>query len=384
MNREDFPMLKQPYIYFNSAATTYTPQVVIDKINDYYQNYNVNLGRGVNQLSYQVTEMYEKVRLDLADFLKINKTNLIFVRGTTEGINFIANHLEKKLKKGDQILITNEEHHSLFVTMQQLALKNNLEFKVVDFEQLENSITAKTKLVATSHYTNVLGKRSNLEKLVSLKKQYPFELLVDGAQGIVHQLIDLKEIDYYTFSGHKIYGPNGVGVLYVKDIENLTPYHYGGEMVNIVLEDKSTFKEAPYCFEAGTMMIPEVLGLGEAIKYIKKIGYLKINNHIKKLRDYLIVELKKIDQMIIYNETIDSHFITFNIKNIHAHDIATFLDQNNIIVRAGHHCASPLNEKLNVSATVRISLGLYNTIEECQILIETLKRKGAYLDELFK
>ncbi len=385
MNREDFPMLKQDYIYFNSAATTYKPNLVIDAIVDYYQNYSFNTNRGVDSASYMVTEKYEQTRNKVAEFISASASQIVFTRGTTEAINLASSFFKENLKAGDQVLVSNEEHHAVFVTMQQLCFEKNLDFKVVDFENIVDSINSKTKLVAISHITNVLGKRSDLEKIAALKNKYNFYFLVDGAQGIVHEKTDVKKlkIDFYAFSGHKIYGPFGVGVLYSNQFNNMKPIVFGGEMVDQVNKNTTSFKKAPYKFEAGTMMIPEVIALKNAIEYIEKLSYEKINNHVLKLRNYLIAEMKKDSDIIIYNEKSNSNMITFNIKNYHAHDIATFLDKNKIIVRAGHHCAAPLMDKLNVNATIRLSLGLYNNMEECKTFIDVLKKKEDFFDVLF-
>jgi len=383
MNREDFPMIKQNYIYFNNAATTYKPQVVIDQLIDYYQNYSFNTNRGVAKTSYDVTEKYENTRKYIADFLNVALNEIIFTRGTTEAINLVA-HFFKKLPANSEVLVSNEEHHAVFVTMQQLCLENNLIFKVVDFEKVAENINQKTKVVAVSHLTNVLGKRSGLEKISNLKEKYDFYFLVDGAQGIVHEKLDLEKlkIDFYAFSGHKIYGPFGVGVLYAKFASEMKPIYFGGEMVDQVELEKTTFKETPYRFEAGTMMIPEVIALQKAMYYVTEIGYQKINNHLQELKNYLINEMQTIPNIIIYNQNPVGHCITFNVRGVHAHDVATYLDKQGIIVRAGHHCTEPLMKKLGVSATVRLSLGLYNNQAECQKLIDLLK-KGDYLNDIF-
>ncbi len=386
MNREDFPMLEKEYIYFNNASTAYKSKKVIDSIVDYYNNYSVNINRGIDSLGYSVTEKYEGTRKKVANLLNVKKSEIVFTRGTTDSINLATSYLESILEEGDEVLVSNEEHHAIFVTMQQLCIRKKIIFRVVDFEDLVNNINEKTKVVATSHITNVLGKRSEIEKISNMKEKFNFLFLLDGAQGIVHENLDLEKlsIDFYAFSGHKLYGPMGVGVLYSKHFDKMSPITFGGEMVDIVDTYETTFKKAPYKFEAGTMMVPEVIALGEAIDYILSIGYEKINSHIFELRKYLIEEMKKIEGLNIYNEEqIKSNLITFNFKGLHSHDIATFLDKNKIIVRAGHHCAAPLMKKLNEPSTIRISLGLYNTLDECQKLVNVLKNKEGYLDVIF-
>lgn len=396
--RKDFPMLKQGYIYFNSASTALKPQIVIDAINEYYEKYSVNTNRGVDSLGYMVTNKYEQTRNKIAKFMNANANEIIFTRGTTAGLNLVARFLESKISEGDEIIVSIHEHHANFIPWQQLCMRKKAKLILVktyrdgtvDLDDFKRKINFNTKIVALNHISNVFGGINPLKDIATIVHQYNAYFVVDGAQGIVHEQVDVKDldIDFYAFSGHKIYGPTGVGVLYGKYsiLENMEPAEYGGEMIDVVTLNKTTFKKPPYCFEAGTMMIAEVLGLGKAIDYIQSIGYSKMNEHVKQIRHYLIERLtQEIKDIQIYNrDIVDSNLITFNIKGIHSHDVASHLDSKKIIIRAGHHCASPLMEYLGVASTIRVSLAFYNTKEECDQLVGALKEVGDYLNVLFK
>lgn len=398
MDNNNFPMLKKDYIYFNSASTALKPKVVIDKIVDYYENYSVNTNRGVDSLGYKVTMMYEEVRETVADFIGAEAKEIIFTRGTTESLNLVASSFgEYILKPEDEVIVSIHEHHANFIPWQELCKRVGAKFIIVptkedgtvDKDILETYMNEKTKIVALNHVSNVFGGTNDLKELAKVVHKYNAYFVVDGAQGIVKERINLKDldVDFYAFSGHKLYGPMGVGVLFGKYnlLEKMYPIMFGGEMIDVVKVDNTTYKKPPYCFEAGTMMIPEILALGDAIKYVENITYEKIEQHIKELRSYLVDKLtNEIDNIEILNkDIIDSHLITFNIKGIHAHDVASHLDKYKIIVRAGHHCAEPLLNSLGCSSLVRISFGIYNTKEDCDKLIEVLKKAGDYIDVLF-
>lgn len=396
--RNDFPMLKQNFVYLNSASTALKPQVVMDAMDDYYNNYGVNTNRGVDSIGYMVTNKYEAVRKKIASFLNAKESEIIFTRGTTDGLNMVARFCEPMIEENDEIIVSIHEHHANFVPWQQLCKRKKAKLIMVktkldgtvDLDDLKKCMNAHTKIVALNHMSNVFGGVNSLSKIASIVHEYPAYFVVDGAQGIVHEQVDVEQmdVDFYAFSGHKLYGPTGVGVLYGKYniLKQMEPVNYGGEMIDIVRVDKTTFKEPPYCFEAGTMMIAEVLGLGASLDYVQAIGYSKMNDYVKKLRRYFIERLLiEIPNIQIYNRDIaESNFITFNIKGIHAHDVASHLDRNKIIVRAGHHCASPLMEYLKVASTIRISLAFYNTKEECDRVVEVLKGVGDYLNVLFQ
>lgn len=386
----DFPMLKQDYVYFNSASTSLKPQVVINEMVNYYQNYSSNISRGVDFLGYKVTKMYEESRETVANFINASKDEIVFTRGTTESLNMIAYMLENEIRENDEVIVTNAEHHSNFLPYQELCKRKSAKLIIINvdnlYDELKEKITDKTKIVAIHHVSNVLGNINDLEKIASIAHKKNAYVIIDGAQGIIHEKVDVKKsnIDFYAFSGHKIYGPTGVGVLYGKKeiLNRLKPHYFGGEMIDIVKKDSSTYKKSPHKFEAGTMMIPEVLGLKKAIEYFDAIGFEKINNHISDLRNYILSNLKELD-VEIYNEFIDTNLITFNFKNIHSHDVASVLDKNKIIVRAGHHCAAILHESLNINSSIRISIAFYNTKEDADKLIDALKKVGDYINVLF-
>lgn len=397
--RKDFPMLDHDYIYFNNASTSLKPKCVIEAISDYYNNYSVNTNRGVDSLGFKVTEKYESVRQMVADFIGSNNDEIVFTRGTTESLNLVATSFGNMIiTEGDEIVTSVVEHHSNFLPWQELCNKLGAKLVFVPIredgtvnpEDLKKVMTKRTKIVALNHISNVMGGINNISELSKIVHQFNAYFVVDGAQGVVHEKINVHDldIDFYAFSSHKMYGPMGVGVLYGKKklLDTMPPVMFGGEMVDVVSSDTATYKQAPYKFEAGTMMVPEVIGLGAAIKYINEIGQSKMNAHVKELRKYLIDKLvTEINDIEIYNhEAVDSSLITFNIKNIHAHDVASVLDEEKIIVRAGHHCAQLCMSNLEVASTIRISLAFYNTYEECDKLVEVLKKAGDYIDVLFK
>ncbi len=396
MNREDFPMLKEKYIYFNNAATSYKPTDVTKEIFNYYTKNTSNINRGIDSLSYYSTIKYEEVRKKVANFINANNKEIIFTRGTTDSINFLANSLEEKINENDEIIISIIEHHSNFVPWQKLCERKKAKLIVLDVEKdgtvspslLEKKLNIHTKIVSLNHISNTMGGINNIKELSKLVRKYNAIFVVDGAQAISNIKVDVKDldIDFYAFSGHKMYGPTGIGILYGKKqlLDDMEPTSYGGEMIESVSIEKTTYKEAPYKFEAGTMMISSVLGLGKAIDYISKIGINNMHNQVINLREYLINQLKDIKDITIYNENnIDSSIVLFNINHIHSHDIGSLLDKYNIIVRAGHHCCEPFMKYLEVDSTIRISLSFYNTKEEIDKLIDVLMKAGDYINELF-
>lgn len=396
MNRDDFPMLKEKYIYFNNASTTFKPNVVLENTKTFYTNYNSNLNRGIDSLAYFATKEFEDSRKKVANFINANSNEIVFTRGTTDSINMVANSLEKNINENDEIIVSIIEHHSNFVPWQKLCERKNAKLIVlnidenglINLDELKAKLSSKTKIVALNHVSNTMGGGNNIKEISKIVHNYNALFLVDGAQGITNTKVDVKDmdIDFYTFSSHKIYGPMGVGVLYGKKeiLDTMEPTSYGGEMVDSVSINSTTYKETPYKFEAGTMMVPGVIGLGTAIDYITNIGVDNIHNYIKELRNYLINRLNEIENIKIYNKNnIDSSIVLFNIDNIHSHDIGSLLDKYNIIVRAGHHCAEPFMNYLKVDSTVRISLSFYNTKEEVDKLIEVLMKAGDFLNELF-
>lgn len=395
MNRDDFPMLKNDYIYFNNASTTFKPEEVIEEMNNYYRNYGANTFRGVDSLGFKVTKKYDEARIKIANFIGANNSEIVFTRGTTESINIIARSFDI-LKPNDEVIISLLEHHSNFIPWQMICKEKNAILKIltpledgtISPSLLEENMSEKTKIVALNHVSNTMGGANNLKELSKVVHKFNAYFVVDGAQGLLNERINVVDldIDFYVASAHKIFGPMGVGFLYGKYelLDIMKPNLYGGEMIDNVDMDSSTFKKPPYKFEAGTMMIPSVIGFGKAIDYINKIGLENIHSRTTYLRSYLIEKLNKIDSIEIYNKmNINSGIILFNIKGIHSHDIASLLDKYKIIVRAGHHCAQPFMKYLNITSSVRISLSFYNTIEECDKVVEVLNKAGDYLNELF-
>lgn len=395
--KNDF-VTKNDFVYLNSASTSYILKSSFVTMNSYYEHLGANYGRGIDSLGYQVTLEVEKTRENISKFLGCDTEEVIFTRGTTESVNLVAYSLgDLVIKEGDEIIVSIAEHHSNFVPWMELAKRKKARFitiglddnKRLNLEELKEKISPKTKIVAINHSSNVLGSINDIKTIADIVHSNNSYLLVDGAQGILHENIDLEQldIDFYCFSSHKIYGPKGVGILFGKKelLDKMNPMIFGGEMVDVVTSSTSSYKKAPYKFEAGTMMIPEIIGFNKSIEYFNRIGSVTINKHIKELRDYTLKKMQEeMDNLIIYNDLENStNIISFNIKGIHAHDVAGVLDKNKIIVRAGHHCAEPLMNYLNTEATVRVSFGLYNSLEDCDLFIEALKKAEDYIDVLF-
>lgn len=388
--RKDFPMLKQNLVYFNSASTALKPLNVINSIMDYYTEYTGNTNRGVDFLGYKVTSLYEETRKEIASFLNSKYEEIVFTRGTTDSLNLVARSFGKMIiKTNDEIIVLVDNHHSNFLPWQELAIRKKAKLIILnDIKELEKSLNEKTKIVAISHVSNTTGYKYDLKKITKLTHENNAYIVVDGAQGIVYENIDVSDldIDFYAFSGHKIFGPTGVGVLFGKSelLNQMHPITFGGDMVEEANAIKSIYKKHPYKFEAGTMMISEVIGLGEAIRYVKKIGIDNIHDYSVNLRNYLLKLLKEMDNITIYNEHVkDSTMVLFNVNDIHAHDVASFLDRFKIVVRAGHHCAELYMNYLKTNSTVRVSLSIYNNKNEIELLVNTLKKVGDYLNVLF-
>jgi len=389
MNREDFPMLKQNIIYFDNGATSFKPNIVIDSIVDYYSNYTANAHRGDYDISLKVDLKYEGVRELVREFINAkNAREIVFTRGTTDSLNMIVSGFMKNhLQKGDEVLLTKAEHASNILPWINLAKEIGIVVKYIPLDEnyqvtIENvlkTITKKTKVISLAHITNVVGDTRPIEEIGRICKENGIYLIVDGAQSIAHIKTDVVKdnIDFLAFSAHKMYGPTGVGVLYGKIslLEEMVPTSLGGGM-NSTFDSLGTFeiREVPTCFEAGTPMIAEVIGLGEAIKYIKSIGIDKIHDHEVKLQQYLIEKLKQIPNISIYNSNIKGSTVAFNINDVFSQDTAVYLNHYNICVRAGNHCAKILKDELKISNTCRISLALYNNTIEIDKLIEVLEK----------
>lgn len=392
--RKDFPILQQkvhnkPLIYLDNAATSQKPSVVIDALTNHYTTSNANIHRGIHKLSELATLAYEKAHQKVADFIGAHPEEIIFTKGTTESINLIAHSLGKQFKKGDEIVISIMEHHSNLVPWQQLAKEKELILKFItitsnyhlDMNHARELITQKTRLVSITHMSNVLGTINPVKELATLAHKQGALLVIDGAQAIPHLPINVKELDcdFYAFSAHKMYGPTGLGVLYGKQehLNNMQPYQYGGDMIKEVTQTDTTWNDLPWKFEAGTPAIAEAAGLTAAIDYLQKINREHLIDYEEQLTQYTIEKLKTIKEVTIIGPA-DTHnrgsVISFTVKGIHAHDLATILDRHGIAIRGGHHCAMPLMKHLDIQGSARASLSFYNTFEEIDHLINAIKK----------
>ena len=393
--RADFPILStqiynKPLVYLDNGATTQKPNCVIDKISYLYKNTNANIHRGVHYLSQEATELTETARKTIQKYIKAKHAHeIIFTKGTTEGINLVASSFcQQYCSEGDDIIVTSMEHHSNIVPWQIQATIKNLNVKVVPInekgeliiEELEKLISSKTKLISVTHISNVLGTINPIEKIIDIAHKHNIPVLIDAAQSVQHIDIDVQKLDcdFLVFSGHKIYGPTGTGILYGKEkwLNDLPPYQGGGEMIDRVSFEKTTFNELPFKFEAGTPNYIDFIALGTAIEYIQSIGLQSIKEHEDELLKYFTSRLlNEIDGAKIYGTSEHkSSVVSFLVEGIHHYDMGMLLDKMGIAVRTGHHCAQPLMDALGIEGTVRASFAFYNTIEEIDVLIEGLKR----------
>lgn len=398
--RKDFPILSQkvhgnPLIYLDNAATTQKPQAVIDRLSDFLSKENANIHRGVHYLSMNATTLYDEARSCVANFINANhEDEIIFVRGATEAINLVARSFcNERLEPGDEILITEMEHHANIVPWQLVAGENGARVVPapitddgeIDIDQFESLLNERTKLVAFVHVSNALGTINPAKKMVDLAHQKGIPVLVDGAQAVAHQKVDVQDIgcDFYVFSSHKIFGPDGVGVLYGRKelLNKMTPYQGGGDMIEIVSFDGTTFRPSPERFEAGTPNISGAIGLKAAIDYVNDIGWETIHKKESLLLDHANESLGKNPSIKLVGTAENKvPVVSFTIDSAHPHDIATILDTKGIAVRAGHHCTQPLMKRLGLSATTRASLSFYNTIDEINQLTEALKEISALFE----
>ena len=391
--RKDFPILDQtvnrkPLVYLDNAATTQKPLQVIDRVADYYKNENSNVHRGVHHLSQLATDAYESARKYIADYIHAsNPKEVVFTRGTTESINLVANAFDDFVDEGDEIVISSMEHHSNLVPWQQLCLRSKAKLVIVkanqagevELEKFQEVLNERTRLVAIAHISNVLGTINPVKEITRLAHDLNIPVLIDGAQAIAHLPVDVQEIgcDFYTFSGHKTYAPMGIGVLYGKTtwLDQLSPYQFGGEMIESVEFDNTTFNEIPFKFEAGTPNVAGALGLEAAIRYIEKYGVENIRKHEDSLLAYATEQLLQIEGLrIIGNAADKTAVISFVIEGIHTYDVGTLLDKMGIAIRTGNHCAQPLIESYGLTGTLRMSLAMYNTKEEIDNFINALKK----------
>ena len=399
--RKDFPILSRtvydrPLVYLDNAATTQKPLCVLDTMREEYLNVNANVHRGVHWLSQQATELHEGARETVRKFLNAKTTNeIVFTRGTTEGLNLIASSFsEGFMQEGDEVIISTVEHHSNIVPWQLQAARKGIVLKVIpmddnggmDIEVFEKMITPKTKIVSISHVSNVLGTINPVEDVIRIAHEHHVPDVVDGAQSTPHFKIDMQQLDcdFFVLSGHKIYGPTGIGVLYGKEdwLDKLPPYQGGGEMIENVSFEKSTFERPPLKFEAGTPDYIATTGLAKALEYVTDLGMDAIQKHEEDLTRYAIMQLRQIEGMKLFGVTEDADLttlrhdavISFQLRDIHHMDMGTLLDRLGIAIRTGHHCAQPLMNRLGVLGTSRASFALYNTRDEVDGLVAAIKR----------
>ena len=390
--RDDFPILKSrinnhQLVYFDNAATTQKPQSVIDGISNYYKSYNANIHRGIHSLAEKATEEFEETRSLVKEFINASSENeIIFTRGTTEGINLISSSLSKfYFNEGDEIIISEMEHHSNIVPWQMIADENKLNLKVInvsengeiDMDHFNSLISEKTKLVSIVYISNTLGTINPVNKIIEKCKENNILSVVDGAQSSAHKKIDVTDLncDFYVFSAHKMYGPTGVGVVYGKEeiLEKMPPYMGGGEMIKDVSFSNTSYNNLPYKFEAGTPNIGDVIGFKEAINYIKNIGIDDIETYEISLKKYTEDALKKIDGIKVVGTAKDKVGIfSFTTEKVHYYDLGLLLDAKGIALRTGHHCTQPLMDKYSLDGTARLSLAIYNSTEEVDYFVESL------------
>ncbi|HEM3661922.1 TPA: cysteine desulfurase [Streptococcus suis] len=390
--RKDFSILDQvvndePLVYLDNAATTQKPQQVLDVLADYYQKDNANVHRGVHTLSERATARYEAARQKVADFIQAKSSKeILFTRGTTTSLNWVAQFAREILQPDQEVIISVQEHHSNIIPWQQACQQTGAKLRYVtlkdgelDMDHLRSLLSSKTKFVALAHVSNVLGSVAPIGEIAELVHQVGAYLVVDGAQSVPHMAVNVQEldVDFYAFSGHKMLGPTGIGVLYGKEelLNLMSPVEFGGEMIDFVYEQSATWKELPWKFEAGTPNIAGAIGLGAAIDYLTEIGMDAIQAHEAELVDYIFPKLQAIPGLTIYGSQDLSKrtgVIAFNIDDLHPHDVATALDYEGVAVRAGHHCAQPLLRYLQVPATVRASFYIYNTKADCDKLVEAI------------
>ena len=401
--RKDFSILDQivndePLVYLDNAATTQKPTQVLEAIAAYYAKDNANVHRGVHTLAERATEAYEAARERVRSFIHAASTKeVLFTRGTTTGLNWVARYAESVLQPGDEVLISVMEHHSNTIPWQEACKKTGarliyayLKDGMLDLADFRSKLTEKTRFVALAHVSNVLGVVNPIKEIAELVHQANALLVVDGAQSVPHMKIDVQDldVDFFAFSGHKMLGPTGIGVLYGKEelLEQMSPVEFGGEMIDFVYEQEATWKELPWKFEAGTPNIAGAIGLAVAIDYLDKIGMETVHQYEQELIAYVFPKLQAVEGLTIYGSedlAQRSGVISFNLAGLHPHDVATALDYEGVAVRAGHHCAQPLLSYLGVAATVRASFYLYNTKADCDKLVEALQKTKEFFDGTF-
>ncbi|MBL7572798.1 cysteine desulfurase [Staphylococcus saccharolyticus] len=401
---KDFPILEQKVngkrlAYLDSTATSQTPNQVLNVLEDYYKRYNSNVHRGVHTLGSLATDAYESARETVRRFINAKYfEEIIFTRGTTASINVVArSYGDANIEEGDEIVVTEMEHHANIVPWQQLAKRKNATLKFIPMtnegelrlEDIKATINDKTKIVAITHISNVLGTINDVKTISQIAHAHGAIISVDGAQAAPHMALDMQDIDadFYSFSGHKMLGPNGIGVLYGKRqlLQSMDPVEFGGDMIDFVSKYDATWADLPTKFEAGTPLIAQAIGLAEAVRYIGNIGFETIHQHEKELTEYAYDQMYSIEGLDIYGPPKERRagVITFNLADIHPHDVATAVDTEGVAVRAGHHCTQPLMKWLNVSSTARASFYIYNTKEDVDQLVQALKQTKEFFSYEF-
>lgn len=393
--KNDFPLLKnnKNIVYLDSAASSIKPKCVIDMIDDYYNNYCVNVNRGVYNLSYKATDLYEDTRKRVAKFINCKEEEVVFTRGASASLNLVASSFLDFINEGDEIISSVLEHHSSIMPWMNVAKKKGAVVKYIPLDEdnkitveaFKSVLTNKTKVVALNHVSNVIGYTTPIKEITKLAHEVGAIVTVDGAQSIPHMKIDVLDLDcdFFSFSAHKMLGPSGLGVLYGKYdlLQKMEPVEFGGDMADMVYLEEMTFKDAPFKFETGTPLISEVIAFKAALDYLDKIGMDNIRNHELELKKYAKEILKDIEGVRFYNLDSDSGLITFNIDGVHPHDAASIFDKNNVCVRAGYHCAQLITRHINEFATIRASLYLYNTKEDIDKLKESIIEARDYFNK---
>ena len=394
--KKDFPVLEDhTLVYLDTAASSLKPKLVLDAMDEYYKKYGVNVHRGVYNISYIATEKYEEAREKVSKFINASFDEVVFTRGASSALNLIASSYGlNNLTKEDEIIVSELEHHSHVLPWQNVSnitgaklvyVPLNKEGRIT-IDNFKSVLNKNTKVVALTYVSNVMGYITPIKEIIELTHEVGAVVSVDAAQAAPHKKIDVKNLDcdFLSFSGHKMVGPTGIGVLYGKRnlLQAMPPIEFGGDMNDNVDLYEASWKDTPYKFETGTPPIAETIGLGAAIDYLNDIGLDNIAKHEKELKDYAVKKMKEIEDIIIYNETSETGIISFNIKNVHPHDAITYFDGDNICMRAGHHCAQLVIKWLEVVATLRVSFYVYNTVEDCDKFVDSLKKARDFFKEM--
>lgn len=394
--KKDFPVLNNnpDLVYLDTGATALKPKCVIDKINEYYDKYGVNVNRGVYELSYEATTEYEETRTLTAKFLNAREKEIVFTKGASNGLNMVALGFGMDyIQEGDEIITTELEHHSNVLPWMNVAKKKNATLKYIELdstgritvEAFKKTITEKSKVLAITYVSNVMGYITPIKEIIKIAHEHNIIVVVDAAQAVPHMKVDVQDLDcdFLAFSAHKMFGPTGFGILFgkYKYLKKMSPIEYGGDMIDVVEKYEATTKDAPYKFETGTPPIAEAIAFKEAIKYIESTGYDRIHEHEQILLNYAREKLSKVEGITIYNPTAETAIITFNINKAHPHDAATIFDEYHVALRAGHHCAQLITKWLDCVATLRACIYVYNDYHDIDVFVEAVKAAVKYFEE---